>query len=76
MTNEELLKQCEESEMLGLPTLGFTVMIPGLRRGQSVRLDKGLSGKNLGHYFADGEKVTMVFLETANVRKYLKGKLN
>ena len=74
MSPEELQRACIEAEEFGLTDPGFNVMVPGLRYGRTVRIAKGLSGANMGHYQTrgtEGENVTMVFLKASKVRAFL-----
>lgn len=72
MTNLELLKSCIESESLGSD--GFRVIVPTLLYKEFVKLDTGLSAKNLGRYpsvMGGEDDQTHLWVENSNVRKYL-----
>lgn len=76
MDIQELKQLCDDAEefyresLLGIEIAPrFSVIIPEYRYGQTVRVLKGLTGRNLGHLPPKG---TLVSLEVTKVRKWLK----
>ena len=71
MTDRELLDECIDSENLGVD--GFRVVVEGLFKTRRVRIAKGLSSDNLGHYPLEfGEPThTHLWVKNSDVRKYL-----
>lgn len=77
MTLEELETLCKDSEEFwknDIDKAYISLMVPGIRKGKTVRVCKGLTGDNFGIYGQeDIFPSTMVSVKTTKLRKFLNG---